>query len=168
MGNLCHSLTNSCLLRRLDWCDSGLWSCQLKTCRDCYCWCSETCWRHKSLCRFGLKNSTLVVPLAMFTYLIWCFQLGWEHRGNLESGGRGRKSERLVSANWEASLRHCWKNMWPGEKAFPSLYTNTNMITLSWNAKDSQLLLMRPWQEWPGKKVWWRSPFLPLLTFFLF
>ena len=33
---------------RLDWCDPGMWRCQLKTCLGCYCccWCWETCWSH--------------------------------------------------------------------------------------------------------------------------
>ena len=35
-----HSLTNSLLFSKLDWCDPGMWRWQLKTCRSCYCcWC---------------------------------------------------------------------------------------------------------------------------------
>ena len=35
-----HSLPNSVLFSKLDWCDPGVWRCQLKTCWGCYCcWC---------------------------------------------------------------------------------------------------------------------------------
>ena len=38
--SLTHSLPNSLLFSKLDWCDPGVWRCQLKTCWDCYCcWC---------------------------------------------------------------------------------------------------------------------------------
>ena len=37
--SLTDSLTNWLLFSKLDWCDPGLWRCQLKTCWDCYC-----CW----------------------------------------------------------------------------------------------------------------------------
>ena len=36
------------LISKLNWCDPGVWKCQLKTCWGCYCcwcWCWETCWR---------------------------------------------------------------------------------------------------------------------------
>ena len=44
IGNACHSLTHSLtdwlLFSKLDWCDPGVWRCQLKTCWGCYCcWC---------------------------------------------------------------------------------------------------------------------------------
>ena len=52
IGNACHSLTFSLthwlLFSKLDWCDPGVWRCQLKTCWGCYCcwfWCLETWWR---------------------------------------------------------------------------------------------------------------------------
>ena len=32
IGNACHSLTNSLPFSKLDWCDPGVWRCQLKTC----------------------------------------------------------------------------------------------------------------------------------------
>ena len=32
-----NSLTNSLLFSRLDWCDPGVWRCQLKNCWGCYC-----------------------------------------------------------------------------------------------------------------------------------
>ena len=32
---LTHSLTHSLLFRKLDWCDPGVWRCQLKTCWGC-------------------------------------------------------------------------------------------------------------------------------------
>ena len=52
----CHSLTDSLTdwlthsvtFSWFDWCDPGVWRCQLKTCWGCYCcWCwwLETCWR---------------------------------------------------------------------------------------------------------------------------
>ena len=48
----CLSLTdwlpNSLLFSKLDWCDSGMWRWQLKTCWSCYCcwyWWWETCWQ---------------------------------------------------------------------------------------------------------------------------
>ena len=46
-----HSLTKWLLFSTLDWCDPGVWRCQLKTCWNCccywcWCWCWETCWRH--------------------------------------------------------------------------------------------------------------------------
>ena len=38
--SLTHSLTNSLLFSKLDWCDPGVWRCQLKTCWGFYCcWC---------------------------------------------------------------------------------------------------------------------------------
>ena len=40
--------SHSVLFSRLDWYDSGVWRCQLKTCWGCYrcwCWCWQTCWR---------------------------------------------------------------------------------------------------------------------------
>ena len=38
--SLTHSLTNWLLFSQLDWCDPGVWGCQLKTCWGCYCcWC---------------------------------------------------------------------------------------------------------------------------------
>ena len=43
-----HSLTHSLLLSRLDWCDPGVWRCQLKACWGCYCcWCWRwgSCWQ---------------------------------------------------------------------------------------------------------------------------
>ena len=41
-------LTDSLLFSELDWCDPGVWRCQLKTCWGCYyccCWCLEMVWR---------------------------------------------------------------------------------------------------------------------------
>ena len=46
--SLPNSLTDSVTFSRLDWCDPGVWRCQLKTCWGCYCcWCWwwETFWR---------------------------------------------------------------------------------------------------------------------------
>ena len=41
--SMTHSLTDSLLFSKLDWCDPGEWRCQLKTCWGCYCcWC--WCW----------------------------------------------------------------------------------------------------------------------------
>ena len=43
-----NSLTHSLLFSKLDWCDPGVWRCQLKTCWGCYCcWCWwwGTCWQ---------------------------------------------------------------------------------------------------------------------------
>ena len=37
--SLTHSLTESLLFSKLDWCDPGVWRCQLKTC-----WCCNCCW----------------------------------------------------------------------------------------------------------------------------
>ena len=38
--SLTHSLTDWLLFSKLDWCDPGVWRCQLKTCWGCYCcWC---------------------------------------------------------------------------------------------------------------------------------
>ena len=38
--SLTHSLTNSVTFSKLDWCDPGVWRCQLKTCWGChFCWC---------------------------------------------------------------------------------------------------------------------------------
>ena len=38
--SLTDSLTHFVLFSKLDWCDPGVWRCQLKTCRGCYCcWC---------------------------------------------------------------------------------------------------------------------------------
>ena len=34
---LTNSLTNWLLFSKLDWCDPGVWRCQLKTCWGCYC-----------------------------------------------------------------------------------------------------------------------------------
>ena len=45
---LCLSLTDSLLFSELDWCDPGVWRCQLKTCWGCFyccCWCLEMVWR---------------------------------------------------------------------------------------------------------------------------
>ena len=44
IGNACYSLTHwlthSLPFSKLDWCDPGVWRCQLKTCWGCYyCWC---------------------------------------------------------------------------------------------------------------------------------
>ena len=36
-----NSLTDSVTFSKLDWCDPGMWRCQLKTCWGCYCW---WCW----------------------------------------------------------------------------------------------------------------------------
>ena len=47
-NSLIDSLLNSLLFSRLDWCDPGVWRCQVKTCFGCYfcwCWCWETFWR---------------------------------------------------------------------------------------------------------------------------
>ena len=41
-------LTDSLLFSKLDWCNPGLWRCQLKTCWGCYCcwcWCWGSCWQ---------------------------------------------------------------------------------------------------------------------------
>ena len=35
IGNPCHSLTHWLPYSRLDWCDPGVWRCQLKTCWGC-------------------------------------------------------------------------------------------------------------------------------------
>ena len=46
--SLTDSLTDSLLFSKLDWCDPGMWRCQLKTCWGCYCcscWCWESCWQ---------------------------------------------------------------------------------------------------------------------------
>ena len=43
-----NSLTDSLPFSKLDWCDPGMWRCQLKTCWGCYCcwcWCLEKCWQ---------------------------------------------------------------------------------------------------------------------------
>ena len=40
--SLTHSLTDSLLFSQLDWCDPGVWRCQLNTCWGCYHWCWET------------------------------------------------------------------------------------------------------------------------------
>ena len=38
--SLTHWLTHWLLSNKLDWCDPGMWRCQLKTCWGCYCcWC---------------------------------------------------------------------------------------------------------------------------------
>ena len=42
---LTHSLTHSLLFSKLDWCDPGVWRCQLKTCYCCSCWCWGSCWQ---------------------------------------------------------------------------------------------------------------------------
>ena len=44
IGYACHSLTHwltdSLTFSKLDWCDPGVWRCQLRTCWGCYCcWC---------------------------------------------------------------------------------------------------------------------------------
>ena len=49
----CNSLTDSLLFSKLDWCDPGLWRCQLKTCWCCNCWQNLF---HISKLRFGKKN----------------------------------------------------------------------------------------------------------------
>ena len=39
-NSLPNSLTDSVTFSKLDWCDPGVWRCQLKTCWGCYCcWC---------------------------------------------------------------------------------------------------------------------------------
>ena len=41
-------LTNSVTFSKLDWCDPGVWRCQLKTCWGCFCcgcWSWESCWQ---------------------------------------------------------------------------------------------------------------------------
>ena len=46
-NSLTHSLTDWLLFSKLDWCDPGVWRCQLKTCSGCYscwCWCWGSCW----------------------------------------------------------------------------------------------------------------------------
>ena len=46
IGNACQWLTDWLLISKLDWCDSGMWRWQLKTCWSCYCcwgWWWETC-----------------------------------------------------------------------------------------------------------------------------
>ena len=48
IGYPCHSLTHSVTFSRLDWCDPGVWRCQLKICWGCYCcwcWCWGSCWQ---------------------------------------------------------------------------------------------------------------------------
>ena len=45
---LTHWLTDWLLFSKLDWCDSGLWRCQLKTCWGfycCWCWWWGSCWQ---------------------------------------------------------------------------------------------------------------------------
>ena len=45
---LTETLTHSLMLLRLDWCDPGVWRCQLKTCWCCYCYLCcwwGTCWQ---------------------------------------------------------------------------------------------------------------------------
>ena len=39
------SLTNSLLFSKLDWCDPGVWRCQLKTCCCCNCCWWGSCWQ---------------------------------------------------------------------------------------------------------------------------
>ena len=44
-NSLTHSLTHWLLFSKLDWCDPGLWRCQLKICWCCnFCW-WESCWQ---------------------------------------------------------------------------------------------------------------------------
>ena len=43
-----NSLTHWLLFSKLDWCNPGMWRCQLKTCWGCYCcwcWCWGSCWQ---------------------------------------------------------------------------------------------------------------------------
>ena len=45
---LTHSLIDFVTFSKLDWCDPGVWRCQLKTCWGCYCcrcWCWGSCWQ---------------------------------------------------------------------------------------------------------------------------
>ena len=47
-NSLTHWLTHSLLFSKLDWCDPGVWRCQLKTCWGCFCcgcWSWESCWQ---------------------------------------------------------------------------------------------------------------------------
>ena len=47
-NSLTHWLTDWLLFSKLDWCDPGVWRCQLKTCWGCYCcwcWCWGSCWQ---------------------------------------------------------------------------------------------------------------------------
>ena len=46
--SLTYSLTHSLLFSKLDWCDPGVWRCQLKTlwgCYCCWCWWWRSCWQ---------------------------------------------------------------------------------------------------------------------------
>ena len=64
IGNACQWLTDSLPFSKLDWCDSGMWRWQLKTCWSCYCcwsWWWETC-RQQFGCRFG--RLTLAIKLS--------------------------------------------------------------------------------------------------------
>ena len=56
IGNACqwltdwltYSLTDSVTFSKLDWCDPGVWRCQLKTCWCCFCcgcWWWGSCWQ---------------------------------------------------------------------------------------------------------------------------
>ena len=45
IDNPCHSLRHWLLLSRLDWCDHGMWRCQLKTCWGSYCCWWGLCWQ---------------------------------------------------------------------------------------------------------------------------
>ena len=58
---LTHSLTQSLPFNKLDWCDPGVWRCQLNTCWGCYWWCWETYWLKTVWCRFG--SWSLVIKL---------------------------------------------------------------------------------------------------------
>ena len=68
-NSLTHSLTNSLPFSKLDWCDPGLWRCQLKTCWGCYCcW---SCWQ-QFFYRFGSWRLVLkhVIDVILDTHSI--------------------------------------------------------------------------------------------------
>jgi len=117
---LTHSLTDSVTFSKLDWCNPGVWRCQLKTCWCCNCCWWGSCWQqllqilklrfgkkklnfclyfeHKVWSRFWSSGKIWSWSLSSFSLLMFC--RGYE----IKSWSRfGQDFEALWSFLWR-----CW------------------------------------------------------------
>ena len=88
-NSLTDSLTNSLLFSKLDWCDPGVWRCQLKTCWCCNCCWWGSCWQQfvaEVWSSFWIWSSGKISSWSLASFFCWCFEevmkvnLGWDSK----------------------------------------------------------------------------------------
>ena len=75
--SLTHWLTHSLLFSKLDWCDPGVWRCQLKTCWCCNCCWWGSCWQQfvaEVWSSFWIWSSGKISSWSLASFFCWCFE----------------------------------------------------------------------------------------------